>query len=814
MKKIEMLLLLVIAMAPVANAQKFQQEFGNPRKAFVEAVAVPNHSDSHYQIGQTAKLRITAREGGMPLDGTVLRYKVGPEMWLSERWDSTHFVDGEAIISMGTMNVPGFLACQYEFTTSDGKTTKDLVKLAYEPDQIKTLTPMPQDFKKYWANLLKEARKVPFQPEYREVPDATNDQFITSLVRLRVGKDKWMQGYLTIPRGSGPYPVVLCPPGAGSQKIYPSDYFPKQNCIYMKIEIHDNDQMLADDAYNEMRKRCEGYMYRGMASRDTYYYKDVYVGCARALDFLCSLPEWDGKNAIVTGGSQGGALTIITAAINEKATLCAPFYPALCDLTGFIHHRAGGWPKFFNGSSNDANIGVSQEQAVATLQYYDVVNFARILNIPTFMSWGYSDDTCSPTSVWAAWNEIKAPKAKDITPSSGHWRFPASWEKCWNWLKARMAEVDSEVKDDEDHSFKPGELWHDNRGEHINAHGGGVLLHNGKFYWYGEHKSSHGNAAYKGVTCYSSTNLTDWTYEGIALPVTDSVGADLERGCIIERPKVLFNKKSGKFVMWFHLELKGQGYNAARYGVAISDSPSGPFRYLYSQRANAGKYPVEFGRKEMAVLDTLQLDKYDQWWTPSWREAITKGLFVKRDVSGGQMSRDMTLFVDDDGHAYHIFSSEDNLTLHIAELTDDYTKHTGRYTRVAPGGHNEAPAIFKRQGKYWMITSGCTGWDPNEARMFSASSIWGPWIQHPNPCKGPNAEKTFGGQGTFVLTLDSNASKILKNLPAGKTPTYIFMADIWRPKHPNDARYIWLPITFENGMPVIRWQEKWSLDNL
>ena len=439
MKNVFTILLLAASLS--LHAQKFQQEFGNPRKPFVEAIATPNHADSYYHTGQSATLRIVAREGGVPLDGTILRYKVGPEMWLPEQWDSTRFVGGEALVHMGTMKEPGFLACQYEFSTSDGKTTKDLVKLAYNPEQIKTLTPMPQDFRQFWQKALKEARKVPFEPEYRDIPDATDEHFVTRLVRLRVGKDKWMQGYLTMPRGAGPFPVVLCPPGAGSQKIYPSDYFPKLGCIYMKIEIHDNDQLMADDAYNEMRqKKCDGYMRRGMASRDTYYYKDVYVGCARALDFLCSLPEWDGKNAIVTGGSQGGALTIITAALNEKATVCAPFYPALCDLTGFLHHRAGGWPKFFSGFYKDGQTDIPQEQAVATLQYYDVVNFARQLTIPTFMSWGYSDDTCSPTSVWAAWNEIAAPKEKDITPSSGHWRFPASWEKCWQWIKNQMKE--------------------------------------------------------------------------------------------------------------------------------------------------------------------------------------------------------------------------------------------------------------------------------------------------------------------------------------------------------------------------------------
>jgi cephalosporin-C deacetylase-like acetyl esterase len=225
------------------------------------------------------------------------------------------------------------------------------------------------------------------------------------------------------------------PPGAGSTKISPSDYFPRQGCIYMKIEIHDLDQLLPDEEYNKLRvTKSDGYQRRGMESRDTYYYKDVYVGVARAMDFLCSLPDWDGRHALVTGGSQGGALTIIAAALNEKVTVCAPFYPALCDLMGFLHQRAGGWPKFFSGSYKDGKVDIPQAKAVETLQYYDVVNFARLLKVPTFMSWGYSDDTCSPTSIWAAWNEVTAPKQCDITPTSGHWRFPSSQAKCLQFI--------------------------------------------------------------------------------------------------------------------------------------------------------------------------------------------------------------------------------------------------------------------------------------------------------------------------------------------------------------------------------------------
>ena len=347
-------------------------------------------------------------------------------------------------------------------------------------------------------------------------------------------------------------------------------------------------------------------------------------------------------------------------------------------------------------------------------------------------------------------------------------------------------------------SIRSGELWLDDSGHHINAHGGGIMKYGDTYYWFGEHKSEHTSDALVGVMCYSSKDLVNWHNCGVALSVTEEPGHDIERGCILERPKVIYNPVTKKFCMWFHLELKGRGYSAARYGVAVADRPEGPYKFLYSQRADAATWPMDFGDEERKLADTLNTAHYKEW-SSDWIKAVGQGLFVKRDFGTGQMSRDMTLYVDDDGHAYHIFSSEENLTLHIAELTADYLHHSGRYVRVAPAGHNEAPAIFKHKGVYWMITSGCTGWDPNEARMFSSSSIWGPWKQHPNPCRGPKAEITFGGQSTFVL-------------PVGDR--YIFMADIWRPQHPIDARYIWLPIDFEDGKPVINWRDGWDITKL
>ncbi len=353
--------------------------------------------------------------------------------------------------------------------------------------------------------------------------------------------------------------------------------------------------------------------------------------------------------------------------------------------------------------------------------------------------------------------------------------------------------------------IRSGELWLDQDSVHVNAHGGGVLYHDGTYYWYGENKCDTTSSAMVGIMCYSSTNLTDWVNHGAVLPVVENdTTSDIIKGCIMERPKVIYNESTGKFVMWFHLELKGKGYAAARSAVAVADSPTGPFEYLGSGRINPGILPMNMTDEQKAILDTLDAKKYEQWWTPAWYDAIEKGLFVKRDLEGGQMARDMQLFVDDDGKAYHIYSSEDNLTLQIAELSDDYLSHTGKYIRFAPAGHNEAPALFKKDGTYWMITSGCTGWAPNEARMFSAESIWGPWKEWPNPCVGPNADLTFGGQSTYALRIPGKDGK----------EHFIFMADIWRPQHPSDARYIWLPIQFHNGRPIVEWKESWTLDDL
>ena len=344
---------------------------------------------------------------------------------------------------------------------------------------------------------------------------------------------------------------------------------------------------------------------------------------------------------------------------------------------------------------------------------------------------------------------------------------------------------------------KNGALWYDTAGHVVNAHGGGVLAHEGKYYLYGEHKvyGEAGNKAHVGVHMYSSKDLNAWTDEGIVLAVEERPGSDIEDGCILERPKILFCGKTGQFVMYFHLELKGQGYRAARTGIAVADSPTGPYRFLRSLRPNAGQWPAHLTDKERTAETMRKFIEIPQWW----------GGVAKQwgaHFAGGQMSRDMTLFKDDDGTAYHVFASEDNSTMHVAELTPDYLDWSGRWWRIAENEWTEAPAVCKKDGWYYIIGSGCSGWKPNTARCYRAKSMQGPWTFIGNPCKrgvnpanGLGPEKTWGGQSNYVLKTFDGA--------------HIAMFDIWNPKNQIDSRLFWLPVSFnDDGNPEIEWKER------
>lgn len=356
-------------------------------------------------------------------------------------------------------------------------------------------------------------------------------------------------------------------------------------------------------------------------------------------------------------------------------------------------------------------------------------------------------------------------------------------------------------------AFRNETLWHDTDGLHINAHGGGVLFHEGVYYWYGEARGTRTPETRwppsPGVSVYSSRDLYNWKNEGIALATLEDESSEIVKGCNIERPKVIYNQKTKQFVMWMHLEFRGSRYGTARTALAVSDSPAGPFKYVRSVRPNAGHWPIDYPD---ALRTPLKGDELKEAMK-DFRKGLIEGGYLRRDFERGQMSRDMGLFVDDDGKAYLISSAEENFTLHIHELTDDYLDFTGRYARVLPGGHNEAPAILKKDGKYHLLASGCTGWAPNDARHYVSDDILGQWRRVGNPCVGTNPannlgpNKTFGGQSTFILAVP------------GRPDTWIAMFDAWSPHNLIESGYIWLPVEFEGDRMIIRWRDTWKLED-
>lgn len=310
-------------------------------------------------------------------------------------------------------------------------------------------------------------------------------------------------------------------------------------------------------------------------------------------------------------------------------------------------------------------------------------------------------------------------------------------------------------------SIKSGQEWYDTDGKLIQSHGGGMLYHEGIYYWYGENKDTATKfprlrTDIIGINCYSSTDFYNWKNEGIVLPaVKGDSGSALYPQNVLERPKVIFNDKTGKFIMWFHVD--DSLYQKAHVGIAVSDSPKGPFIFKESFR------PLGFE------------------------------------------SRDMTVFKDDDSKAYLVFGSGWHNKIVIAELSEDYLSLNGPYTAHlhtdGPPLGREAPALFKRKGKYYLITSGTTGWFTNPAQCDVAENINGPYKTIGNPCEGMYAEVTFFGQSTHVQKIQ------------GKEDAFVFMADRWIPTDLKNSRYLWLPVQFnKNNEPVLKWIDEWDMD--
>ncbi len=279
----------------------------------------------------------------------------------------------------------------------------------------------------------------------------------------------------------------------------------------------------------------------------------------------------------------------------------------------------------------------------------------------------------------------------------------------------------------------------------VNAHGGGIIQVGNYYYWYGEHRGGIDGWLFEGVSCYRTTDFKNWEYRGDVL--TKNSATELNT-CNIERPKVIYNSSTDQYVMWMHWE-NGSDYGDARAAVAYCDSPDGNFTYQGSFR-------------------------------PYENQGITD------HDKDGYMSRDCNLFVDTDGTAYFISTSNENMDLHLYRLTSDYRDIDTMVANLFVGQQREAPCLFKRNGYYILLTSGCTGWEPNQAKYAystSLSSGWSSLITIGN-------STTYYSQPAYVVRIQGTSGT-----------NYLYMGDRWAGAWSgkvNDSRYVWAPLTFSS----------------
>ena len=408
-----------------------------PVEQYIKVVVAPDHADWTYKTGETAKFEISVLQNGNPIKDVKVKYQVGLEkLEPTMKKEGVVLSKGKLSVEGGTLKNPGFLRCIVEADV-DGKLYKGMATAGFDPLSIKPTVPTPADFIEFWDKAKSDLATIPIDAKMTLLPERCTEKvnvYHVNIQNFRVGSR--LYGILCVPKKEGKYPALLKVPGAGVRPYNGDVATAEKGIITFEIGIHGIPVNLEPVVYTDLgASTLYQYYNYNLDNKDRYYFKRVYLGCVRANDFLVSLPQYDGTNLAVTGGSQGGALSIITAALDARVKFLAAFYPALSDVTGYLNGRAGGWPHLFDKNNLPFN---NFKEKIETVGYYDVVNFARLLKVPGLYSWGFNDETCPPTSMYSAYNVITAPKDLFLALETGHWTYPEQREKFNLWLEQKL----------------------------------------------------------------------------------------------------------------------------------------------------------------------------------------------------------------------------------------------------------------------------------------------------------------------------------------------------------------------------------------
>lgn len=434
MKRMMMIALMAVVTL-MAGAENY------PYRSDYLWVTVPDHADWLYKTGEKANIEIQFYKYGIPRNGEVT-YTVGNELLGTDTKGTVTLKNGRAKINIGTKKTPGFRDVVLTMKL-DGQSYTHHVKVGFSPEKIQPFTQEPKDFNTFWQGNLDELAKIPLSYTKEIAKEYCTDKVDCYLVKIPVSRRKQcVYGYLFYPKNAQPgkHPVVLCPPGAGIKTIKEPlrhKYYAENGFIRLEIEIHGLDPRLPKETFDDISRAFNsdptGYLENGIDNRDRYYMKHVYLALVRCIDLLTSLPEWDGRNVAVQGGSQGGALALVAAGLDKRVNLCVVNHPALSDMAGYTEKgRTGGYPHF------NRMTGLYTPSNISTMAYYDVVNFARKVKATTYMTWGYNDNTCPPTTSYAVWNTLNCEKESLITPINEHWTSDATEYGQMVWIKKHL----------------------------------------------------------------------------------------------------------------------------------------------------------------------------------------------------------------------------------------------------------------------------------------------------------------------------------------------------------------------------------------
>jgi cephalosporin-C deacetylase-like acetyl esterase len=427
--------LLVVIVAFLSSSPAVPQD----HTGAVRLAVVPDRPGWTYAPGDPVRFRVQLTRDGYPLKGTPIAWSYGPEMLPPTAEKTEPAGDDGLLVAAGTLQQPGFLRLVARAEV-DGRKYRAVGTAGFAPEKIQPVTEDPPDFDAFWRAAKEALAKLPVDAKLTPLPELSTPKVDVYHVSLQnvdgEGRDNASRFYaiLAEPKAEGRYPAVLSVPGAGVRPYRGLIDVAEKGAITLQVGIHGLPVNLDQGVYDSLRSAgLAGYPVFNLEDPRRYYYRRVYLGCLRGNDFLVSRPRWDGKNLAVTGGSQGGALSIVVAGLDPRVTALAAYYPALSDMAGYVAGRAGGWPHMFR----DEKVHRTPEK-LATARYYDVVNFARRVKAPGIYSWGYNDETCPPTSMYAAYNVITARKSLLLALETGHSTTPEQSERVGRWLEGAI----------------------------------------------------------------------------------------------------------------------------------------------------------------------------------------------------------------------------------------------------------------------------------------------------------------------------------------------------------------------------------------